>query len=138
MYVLSLLYFSAVAAADSQRLCYLFGKTRAAECGRHWISSDILKSDCFCVALQGCASWKWYFPFHYAPFASDFKDIKEMFTEFEKGTKPVRNFFFPVFCFSLFFCLIFCQWSFAVSGVTKLNDVLVNVAPIKCQLTQFA
>ncbi|XP_034555128.1 5'-3' exoribonuclease 2 isoform X3 [Notolabrus celidotus] len=37
---------------------------------------------------QGCASWKWYFPFHYAPFASDFKDIKEMFTDFEKDTKP--------------------------------------------------
>uniref|UniRef100_A0A8C4FAH0 5'-3' exoribonuclease n=1 Tax=Dicentrarchus labrax TaxID=13489 RepID=A0A8C4FAH0_DICLA len=39
---------------------------------------------------QGCASWKWYFPFHYAPFASDFKDIKGMFTEFEKGTKPFK------------------------------------------------
>ncbi|XP_073348976.1 5'-3' exoribonuclease 2 [Pagrus major] len=39
---------------------------------------------------QGCASWKWYFPFHYAPFASDFKDIKEMFTEFEMGTKPFK------------------------------------------------
>ncbi|XP_059211918.1 5'-3' exoribonuclease 2 isoform X2 [Centropristis striata] len=39
---------------------------------------------------QGCASWKWYFPFHYAPFASDFKDIKEMFSEFEKDTKPFK------------------------------------------------
>ncbi|XP_076612282.1 5'-3' exoribonuclease 2 isoform X1 [Chaetodon auriga] len=39
---------------------------------------------------QGCASWKWYFPFHYAPFASDFKDIKGMFTDFEKGTKPFK------------------------------------------------
>uniref|UniRef100_A0A672FKD8 5'-3' exoribonuclease n=1 Tax=Salarias fasciatus TaxID=181472 RepID=A0A672FKD8_SALFA len=39
---------------------------------------------------QGCASWKWYFPFHYAPFASDFKDIKDMFTEFEKDTKPFK------------------------------------------------
>ncbi|KAG7460630.1 hypothetical protein MATL_G00200770 [Megalops atlanticus] len=39
---------------------------------------------------QGCASWKWYFPFHYAPFASDFKDIKGMFKEFEKGTKPFK------------------------------------------------
>ncbi|XP_015251166.1 PREDICTED: 5'-3' exoribonuclease 2 [Cyprinodon variegatus] len=39
---------------------------------------------------QGCASWKWYFPFHYAPFASDFKDIKEMFSDFEKDTKPFK------------------------------------------------
>ncbi|KAM6915509.1 5'-3' exoribonuclease 2 [Xenentodon cancila] len=39
---------------------------------------------------QGCASWKWYFPFHYAPFASDFKGIKDMFTDFEKDTKPFQ------------------------------------------------
>ncbi|KAF7654240.1 hypothetical protein LDENG_00072510, partial [Lucifuga dentata] len=39
---------------------------------------------------QGCASWKWYFPFHYAPFASDFKEIAEMFSEFEKETKPFK------------------------------------------------
>ncbi|XP_055740487.1 5'-3' exoribonuclease 2-like isoform X1 [Salvelinus fontinalis] len=39
---------------------------------------------------QGCASWKWYFPFHYAPFASDFKNIKGMFTDFELGTKPFK------------------------------------------------
>ncbi|XP_072217828.1 5'-3' exoribonuclease 2 isoform X2 [Leuresthes tenuis] len=39
---------------------------------------------------QGCASWKWYFPFHYAPFASDFKEIKGMFTDFEKDTKPFK------------------------------------------------
>uniref|UniRef100_A0A669DQV1 5'-3' exoribonuclease n=1 Tax=Oreochromis niloticus TaxID=8128 RepID=A0A669DQV1_ORENI len=39
---------------------------------------------------QGCASWKWYFPFHYAPFASDFKDIKDMFSDFEKNTKPFK------------------------------------------------
>ncbi|XP_023697528.2 5'-3' exoribonuclease 2 isoform X2 [Paramormyrops kingsleyae] len=39
---------------------------------------------------QGCASWKWYFPFHYAPFASDFKDLKDMFTDFETGTQPFK------------------------------------------------
>uniref|UniRef100_A0A671X0P3 5'-3' exoribonuclease n=1 Tax=Sparus aurata TaxID=8175 RepID=A0A671X0P3_SPAAU len=42
------------------------------------------------VKSYGCASWEWYFPFHYAPFASDFKDIKEMFTDFDMGTKPFK------------------------------------------------
>ncbi|XP_053317101.1 5'-3' exoribonuclease 2 [Spea bombifrons] len=39
---------------------------------------------------QGCASWKWFFPFHYAPFASDFENITELFTEFELNTKPFK------------------------------------------------
>ncbi|XP_067900492.1 5'-3' exoribonuclease 2 [Heterodontus francisci] len=39
---------------------------------------------------QGCASWKWFYPFHYAPFASDFTDIKDMPSTFEKGTKPFK------------------------------------------------
>ncbi|KAM4042735.1 5'-3' exoribonuclease 2 [Anomaloglossus baeobatrachus] len=39
---------------------------------------------------QGCASWKWFFPFHYAPFASDFEDITELFQEFEKNTMPFK------------------------------------------------
>ncbi|KAJ2938546.1 hypothetical protein O0L34_g13043 [Tuta absoluta] len=39
---------------------------------------------------QGCASWKWYFPYHYAPFASDFVNITGLQTTFEKGTIPFR------------------------------------------------
>ncbi|XP_062986248.1 5'-3' exoribonuclease 2 [Elgaria multicarinata webbii] len=39
---------------------------------------------------QGCASWKWYYPFHYAPFASDFEGITDMPSDFEKGTKPFK------------------------------------------------
>lgn len=39
---------------------------------------------------QGCASWKWYFPYHYAPFASDFVNISGLSTEFEIGTKPFK------------------------------------------------
>lgn len=42
---------------------------------------------------QGCASWKWYFPYHYAPFASDFINIAGLSTEFEHDTKPVIYFF---------------------------------------------
>lgn len=37
---------------------------------------------------QGCPSWKWFYPFHYAPFASDFIDIEGK--EFEKGTGPFK------------------------------------------------
>lgn len=37
---------------------------------------------------QGCASWNWYFPYHYAPFASDFVNITGLSTEFETNTKP--------------------------------------------------
>jgi len=39
---------------------------------------------------QGCPSWKWFYPFHYAPFASDFVDIVDVDTNFEKGTGPFR------------------------------------------------
>ncbi|XP_045453231.1 5'-3' exoribonuclease 2 homolog [Melitaea cinxia] len=39
---------------------------------------------------QGCASWKWYFPYHYAPFASDFLNVHGLSTNFEKGTQPFR------------------------------------------------
>ncbi|KNC26021.1 putative 5'-3' exoribonuclease 2 [Lucilia cuprina] len=37
---------------------------------------------------QGCASWDWYFPYHYAPFASDFVNIAGLSTQFPKGSKP--------------------------------------------------
>lgn len=39
---------------------------------------------------QGCPSWKWFYPFHYAPFASDFLDIDRVNTSFEKGTQPFK------------------------------------------------
>ena len=40
--------------------------------------------------FQGCSSWKWYFPYHYAPFASDFVNISSVANEFEKGTQPFQ------------------------------------------------
>ncbi|XP_021712980.1 5'-3' exoribonuclease 2 homolog [Aedes aegypti] len=42
---------------------------------------------------QGCASWEWYFPYHYAPFASDFKGLSNVNTHFDRGTpfKPLQQ-----------------------------------------------
>ena len=41
--------------------------------------------------LQGCPSWTWYYPHHYAPFAADFVDIENVKVKFERGT-PFRPF----------------------------------------------
>lgn len=38
---------------------------------------------------QGCASWNWYFPYHYAPFAADFVDLGQLDITFNKGS-PFR------------------------------------------------
>ena len=39
---------------------------------------------------QGCPSWDWYFPYYYAPFASDFIDIDNIVIKFAPNTKPLR------------------------------------------------
>ncbi len=47
-----------------------------------------LFSSCSLLSSQGCPSWKWFYPFHYAPFASDFIGIKDVRSDFDMGTKP--------------------------------------------------
>jgi 5'-3' exoribonuclease 2 len=43
--------------------------------------------------FQGCPSWQWYYPYHYAPFAADFTDFTEIVGEegikFDQG-QPFR------------------------------------------------
>ncbi|KAK9478364.1 XRN 5'-3' exonuclease N-terminus-domain-containing protein [Lipomyces japonicus] len=34
---------------------------------------------------QGCPSWNWFYPYHYAPFAADFTEIADMKIEFKTG-----------------------------------------------------
>lgn len=42
---------------------------------------------------NGCVSWGWYYPFHYAPFASDLTGISEMQIDFDLGEpfEPVEQ-----------------------------------------------
>lgn len=41
--------------------------------------------------FQGCPSWTWYYPHHYAPFAADFVELDKLKISFEKGT-PFKPF----------------------------------------------
>jgi 5'-3' exoribonuclease 2 len=38
---------------------------------------------------QGCPSWTWFYPYHYAPFAADFVNLAEMKIVFDKS-KPIK------------------------------------------------
>ncbi|KAI8139409.1 XRN 5'-3' exonuclease N-terminus-domain-containing protein [Fennellomyces sp. T-0311] len=58
---------------------------------------DIVKSYCeglvwvFKYYYRGCVSWSWYYPYYYAPMASDFKNIDSFEVSFEKSA-PLRPF----------------------------------------------
>lgn len=41
--------------------------------------------------FQGCPSWTWYYPHHYAPFAADFVELNKMNLKFDRG-KPFKPF----------------------------------------------
>jgi len=43
--------------------------------------------------FQGCLSWDWYYPYHYAPFAAGFVDLANMKITFKKGRifKPFKQ-----------------------------------------------
>ena len=41
--------------------------------------------------FQGCPSWTWYYPYHYAPFAADFVELNKVSIQFDKG-KPSKPF----------------------------------------------
>lgn len=56
------------------------------------VSDEYFKGLCWVLLYyyQGCPDWKWFFPFHYAPFASDFKDIAQISVDFDSNVKPFK------------------------------------------------
>lgn len=59
---------------------------------RRHLALEYVRGLCWVLAyyFQGCPSWEWFYPFHYAPFASDFLDIEKMDTLFRKNTGPFK------------------------------------------------
>jgi 5'-3' exoribonuclease 2 len=58
---------------------------------RRSVANSYIEGVCWVLLyyMQGCASWGWYYPHHYAPFAEDFVDIDKLDIKFELGT-PFR------------------------------------------------
>lgn len=58
---------------------------------RHKVARSYVEGLCWVLLyyFQGCPSWTWYYPFHYAPFAADFVNMEQQVVTFDKGT-PAR------------------------------------------------
>lgn len=54
---------------------------------RHKVARAYVEGLCWVLLyyFQGCPSWTWYYPYHYAPFAADFVDMENQVVKFEKG-----------------------------------------------------
>merc|ERR1740137_30462 len=62
---------------------------------RHNVANEYAIGLCWVLRYyyQGCASWKWFFPYHYAPFASDFAACGAVEVTFEiaEPFKPLEQ-----------------------------------------------
>ncbi|XP_037555677.2 5'-3' exoribonuclease 2 homolog [Dermacentor silvarum] len=59
---------------------------------RHHLACEYTKGLCWVLRyyVQGSGSWKWFFPYLYGPFASDFVDVADIAIDFDQETEPLK------------------------------------------------
>ncbi|KAH9397571.1 5'-3' exoribonuclease 2 [Tyrophagus putrescentiae] len=68
-----------------------FDCDQAAEISR-MVAAEYFKGLCWVLLYyyQGCPDWKWFFPYHYAPFASDFGGVASLPVVFDPKAAPFK------------------------------------------------
>ncbi|KAG9508817.1 5'-3' exoribonuclease 2, partial [Fragariocoptes setiger] len=56
------------------------------------VTKEYIRGLCWVLKYyyQGCPDWKWFFPYHYAPFACDMKNITDIKLNFNKDAPPFK------------------------------------------------
>ena len=77
-------YYEQKFHVDAKDIEFRHGVARAYVEGLAWV---------LLYYFQGCPSWEWYYPYHYAPFAADFVELGKLELRFEKGriSKPFEQ-----------------------------------------------
>jgi 5'-3' exoribonuclease 2 len=81
--------------------------------------------------LQGCPSWNWFYPFHYAPFASDLVNIDRVRIDFELSHpfSPVEQ-LLSVLPAASAHALPPCMQFLMLDDDSPLKDIYVEDAPL--------